>query len=289
MTTPPERYEDLFPVHDDAALARLVDALDRALHAQPVPPRLHARLQQILEQRIGTPHIAARVGHPSPGVVTRKEVLKAGAAATGMAWLLALAHTSTAIAGEVTHLAQEGPMSAARLVTILRGERAKWNALLARVGQERMDLPGAEGEWSVKQIVAHLTWYEAVIVEGARQLLSTGTFVRTGLRALSMDERNAILAAQSQAQPVGEVLAESEQVFRQLLAVVAGCPDEILNDPRRLGLPDDVVPWTLVANNSYAHFQEHALAIRAWLDANPASPDAAPPASEPIDGSGPAL
>jgi hypothetical protein len=99
-------------------------------------------------------------------------------------------------------------------------------------------------------------------VVGARQFLSSGTFVREGRRALSMDERNAILAAQSRARPVREVLAESEHVFAPLLVVVAGCPDATLNDPRRLGLPDDVVPWTLVANNSYAHYQEHALAIR---------------------------
>ncbi|HWE64466.1 MAG TPA: DinB family protein [Chloroflexota bacterium] len=274
MTIPPERYSDLLQEHDDPALARLVDALDRALHALPVPSPLHTRLQQVLAQRTGTPSTAAGVGLPSPAAVTRKEVLKTGVVAAGMAWLLALGHTSPAIAGEVNRLAQAGPMSAARLVAILRRERAQWDALLAMVGQERMDLPGVEGEWSVKQIVAHLTWYEGVVVEGARQLLSTGTFIRTGLRALSLDERNAILAAQSQSRPVRDVLAESEQVFGQLLAVVAGCPDEILNDPRRLGLPEDVVPWTLVANNSYAHYQEHAPAIRAWLDTLPASPGA---------------
>ncbi|HVC79938.1 MAG TPA: maleylpyruvate isomerase N-terminal domain-containing protein [Chloroflexota bacterium] len=124
-------------------------------------------------------------------------------------------------------------MRASRLVDILRGERASWEALLARIGPDRMDLPGVEGTWSVKQIVAHLTWDEGVVVEGARQLMSTGTFVREGLRALSMDERNTILAAQSRARPVPDVLAESEQIFGQLLAVIAACPDDILNDPRR--------------------------------------------------------
>jgi hypothetical protein len=186
-------------------------------------------------------------------------------AAAGAAWLLALGHTSPAIASEIARLARQGPMSASRLVDIPRVERAPWDALLAQIGPDRMDLPGVEGTWSVKQIVAHLTWYEGVVVEGARQLMSTGTFVREGLRALDMDERNTILAAQSRTRPVRDVLAESEQTFGQLLAVIAACPDDILNDPRRLGLPDDVVPWTLVANNSYAHYQQHAQAIRTWL------------------------
>jgi len=266
MTTLPERYTDLLPEHDDPTLTRLVDALDRALHPLPAPPQLQAALQRVLDRRIGETPVAARVGRPAPEVLSRKGALMAGVAAAGAAWLLALGHTSPAIAGEIDRLAREGPMSASRLVDILRGERASWDALLARIGPGRMDLPGVEGTWSVKQIVAHLTWYEGVVVEGARQLMSTGTFVREGLRALSMDERNVILAAQSRARPVRDVLAESEQVFGQLLAVVDACPDDILNDPRRLGLPDDVVPWTLVANNSYAHYQEHARAIRAWLD-----------------------
>jgi hypothetical protein len=91
-----------------------------------------------------------------------------------------------------------------------------------------------------------------------------------------MDELNALLAEQSSARPVPVILAESERVFGQLLAVIAACPDDLLNDPRRLGLPDDVVPWMLVANNSYAHYQEHAQAIRAWLATQPAPPDGGP-------------
>jgi hypothetical protein len=192
-------------------------------------------------------------------------VLKAGAVA-GTAWLLALGHAGPAVADEARSLAGEGPMTAARLTDILRSERARWNVLLARVGPGRLEVPGVEGSWSVKQIIAHLTWYEGVVVTGAQQIMRTGTFARTGLQTMSMDERNAVLAEQSSTRPLAEVLAESEQVFAQLVAVIAACPDEILNDPRRLGLPDDVVPWMLVASNSYEHYQEHAAAIRAWLD-----------------------
>ena len=43
-------------------------------------------------------------------------------------------------------------------------------------------------------------------------------------------------------------------------------PAFILNDPRRLGLPGDVVPWMLVANNTYAHSRQHEPAIQTWLD-----------------------
>jgi hypothetical protein len=275
MTSPSDPYADLLPEHDDPGLRRLVGALDQAFHAAPALPQVQATVQRILDQRVGaaTPRQAE---HPVEGTLSRKDALKVGAAAAGAAWLVALGHTSAAIASEVAHLAQEGPMTAARLGTILRAGRARWDALLVEVGPDRLDVPGVDGTWSIKQIVAHLTWYDGVVVEGARQLMRTGSYVREGLRALSMDERNAILAGQSRTRPAPAVLAESERIFGQLLAVVAACPDDLLNDPRRLGLPDDVAPWTLVANNSYAHYQQHAQAIRAWLDRHPVSPGPLP-------------
>src|SRR2546430_16480337 len=81
-----------------------------------------------------------------------------------------------------------------------------------------------------------------------------------------MEGRNGPIAAASRTRPLRDVLADSRQVFDQVLAVVRVCPDDVLNDGRRFGLPDDVPPWVLVANNTYAHYREHGRAIQAWRD-----------------------
>jgi len=158
------------------------------------------------------------------------------------------------------------PMTSARLLSIMQAERAEWEALLARVEEARMTEPGIEGPWSVKDIVAHLTWYDRTFVEGAQTVMRGEPFVRTGLRAMEMDGRNECIAAESRDRPVHDVLADSRQVFDQVLAVVRACPDDVLNDGRRFGLPDDVPPWVLVANNTYEHYREHGRAVRVWLD-----------------------
>ena len=102
-----------------------------------------------------------------PTALSRRDALKAGAA--GLATLFTLGHITPALADELARLAQGQPMTGPRLASILQAERRRWNALLAQVGMERMETPGVEGEWSVKELVAHLTWYEQGIVEGARQ------------------------------------------------------------------------------------------------------------------------
>jgi hypothetical protein len=281
-TTPPDRalsvrYADLLgaaapaghATGGDPALIRLVGALDMGLHAQPAPPEIHAALERTLRQHIGVAPTGNTAAHV-PGTISRRDALKAGAAS--MAFLLRLGNIGPELAAELSHLAQEqarqGPMTGARLVGILQTERTRWNALLAQVSPDRMEEPGVEGTWSVKELIAHLTWYERAVVEGARQVVSTGTFSRpqSGLHALEMDERNARIAAASRARPAGDVLAEAEQVFDQLVAAIAASPEDVLNDPKRLGLPDDVVPWMLVANNAYAHYREHEQSIRDWLE-----------------------
>lgn len=200
----------------------------------------------------------------SQQTVSRRGALKAGAAA-GLATLLTLGHFTPALAEELMQLAGDRPMTGPRLAGILQVERARWNALLAQVGPERMEIVGVEEDWSVKALVAHLTWYEQAVVEGAQGVLHTGKFTRRRSEGVSLDEQNARIAAESRARTASEVLAGANAVFAELLAIIVACPQDILNDPRRLGLPDDMVPWMGVANNSYAHYRQHEPALRAWL------------------------
>jgi hypothetical protein len=197
--------------------------------------------------------------------VSRRDALKAGV--VSLAGLLNFSHITPALAAELKRLAGEHSMTGARLAAILQEERERWNTLVAQVSQDRMEMPGVEGDWSVKDLIAHLTWYERAVVEGAQQILTTGTFTRRRRGDLSLDENNVQIAAASRDRSVREVQDEAAQVFAQLLAVVNACPDQILNDPTLLGLPEDLVPWMAIANNSYAHYREHEPALQAWLAA----------------------
>ena len=136
---------------------------------------------------------------PQREALSRRDALKVGAA--GFAALLGLGHFTPALAEEFARLAGDEPMTGARLAEILRAERARWNALLDQVGLDRMDVPGVEGDWSVKELVAHLTWYEQAVVEGAMQVASTGTFRRRRPEGMGLDEMNARIAAQAHEPP----------------------------------------------------------------------------------------
>ena len=50
-------------------------------------------------------------------------------------------------------------MHKTQLLETLRVERAQWESLLAQIGEDRM-VQGVAGEWSVKDIIAHVMWYK---------------------------------------------------------------------------------------------------------------------------------
>lgn len=58
-------------------------------------------------------------------------------------------------------------MTKARLLAELRAARGEWDTLMAAVGEERMTEPGAAGDWSVKDVIAHLTSFDQWFVKAS--------------------------------------------------------------------------------------------------------------------------
>ena len=54
----------------------------------------------------------------------------------------------------------ELPTSKQQLLAQLRHERSEWQALLAQMGNHRLELPGVTDQWTLKDTIAHLTtWW----------------------------------------------------------------------------------------------------------------------------------
>ncbi|MGH2481986.1 MAG: DinB family protein [Ktedonobacteraceae bacterium] len=156
-------------------------------------------------------------------------------------------------------------MDKATFLETLHTARAEWEALLSEVGEPRMLEPGATGEWSVKDVIAH-------IIEGEREMIricETHALVESELWNMTMtdDERNPIIVSWYRDHTPQAVLAEEQQVYARLLTLLQTLSDEDLNDPQRFrDMPLDRVPWKVIAGDSFDHYRSHMPDIRAWLD-----------------------
>ncbi len=154
-------------------------------------------------------------------------------------------------------------MEKTELLDTMRDRRAAWDALIAQADGERMTQPGVAGEWSIKNIVAHVTWAE----RETAQILQPRGSVGSQLWELPEDERNSVVFELNRDRPLQDVLTESAEVFRQLLDAVQALSQEDLNDPVRFqDMPLSGIPWRIVVANSFAHYYQHMPAIRAWLE-----------------------
>ena len=154
-------------------------------------------------------------------------------------------------------------MDKATFLETLRSTRAEWESLLAEIGEERMVRPGATGEGSVKDVIAHIMWGEREMV-GACQ---TRALVGSDLWEMTDDERNPIMVSWYRDRSLQDVLSEEQQVYTQLLAEIEKLSDDDLNDPRNFrAMPLDWSPQQVIAGCSSKHYRDHIPALRAWLD-----------------------
>ncbi len=163
---------------------------------------------------------------------------------------------------------ESGPTKGETLAAIER-ERAAWENLLAEVGEDRMLEPGPMGDWTFKDLVAHLTGWRA---RGLQRLEAAANGQPPPdpvwpAHLTTDDEINAWIHAQNQDRLLGEVLAESRDSYARLAVIVQMLPEAALTDT-------DIFPWlegsalgeAIVNGDYFEHLHvEHEQAIRGWL------------------------
>ena len=158
-------------------------------------------------------------------------------------------------------------MNKSEFLDTLQTVRAQWEELLAEVGKARMQEPGVAGEWSVKDIIAHVTWPER---EMAAILQARSLAAGSELWDLPQDELNAVVVAQNRDRPLQEVLAEEQQVYARFFEALQELSEEELVDASYFQeMPADWLPWEMLASNCFEHYRAHMPDIRAWLDKQP--------------------
>ena len=156
------------------------------------------------------------------------------------------------------------PTTVADLTEGIRAERAAWEAVLARVPRDLLIQPGLPGGWSVKDVLAHMTWgmREGIGVMRAKRL------VGSDLWKLDDDGRNAIVVEQSRSRPLDRILADYETTSAEYLRELAALTDEQLNDPGLWPeMPPDWRPWRILHDPK--HYEHHARDLREWLERSP--------------------
>ena len=136
-----------------------------------------------------------------------------------------------------------------------------WSAFqdsFADLPAARLTEPGVTGDWSVKDILAHVSIWEEEAIKHLPHIIAGGSPPRYSVTYGGIDAFNAQMVEQRRAVSLAEVLRHQDETHQRLIDVIRQMPEEeIVRETRarrRLRL------------DTYSHYPIHTTAIMEWRE-----------------------
>lgn len=144
---------------------------------------------------------------------------------------------------------------------LLRQLSKEWTALkesYAGLLDSQLVEPGVTGNWSVRDILAHVTTWEEETLKHLPLILEGCRPPRYSTKYGGIDAFNALMTQQKAGLALSEVLKQLDETHLRLLDYIRRLPEEQFvretRFRRRLRL------------DTYSHYPKHAKAIRKWRE-----------------------
>jgi hypothetical protein len=143
--------------------------------------------------------------------------------------------------------------------SVLQGLDREWQALLASFEALSPDAQlqsGVAGQWSARDVLAHITTWEEECLEALPVILESGKLPRYSAAYGGVDAFNALQWRRKRGLALDVVKEELRQTHERLVAFLEQVPEDAFVGEsrfrRRLRL------------DTYRHYREHAAQISAW-------------------------
>ncbi len=141
----------------------------------------------------------------------------------------------------------------------LRRLELEWEALKASYAgltTAEMLEPGVEGQWSVRDLIAHITWWEEEALTHLPLVLSGGRPPRYSLTYGGIDAFNAKRMEEKRSLSLTDVIQQRDATHHRLTEYLRAAP--------LVELPSETRFRRRLRLDTYGHYRLHAEAIRAW-------------------------
>ncbi|HXV42581.1 MAG TPA: ClbS/DfsB family four-helix bundle protein [Anaerolineae bacterium] len=135
---------------------------------------------------------------------------------------------------------------------------AEIKASYAGLSDSQLTEPGVTGDWSVKDILAHVTTWEEEALKYLPLIIKGGRPPRYSIKYGGIDAFNAQMTEQKRSLSLSEVLRQLDEIHRRLIAYIQSVPEEQFTQetPFRHRLRLD----------TYSHYPIHTKMIREWRE-----------------------
>ena len=148
--------------------------------------------------------------------------------------------------------------SRAGLLRTMREQHAALEAQLDGLSADEMTRLEVTDGWSVKDHLAHLTWWEQRTIRllgGALDPIDSLPNMKNEDGKFEDDRVNAFVREAKSARPLADVRADFDASYAELLALIEMMPDDVL-----------AAKYDWISGDTIDHYDEHARSIRAWRE-----------------------
>jgi hypothetical protein len=150
------------------------------------------------------------------------------------------------------------------LLTLLEESREKFLDSLDGIPLEQWAVPGVVGEWSIKDILSHLSRWEAELVKLLWQAHEGQRPTTLQITQTNVDKTNDLWFRESHTRSLEHVLDDFHAVRNQTILRVEDFSDKDLTDPKRYSWLAARPLWEWIASDSFEHETEHISQIIEW-------------------------
>ena len=150
------------------------------------------------------------------------------------------------------------------LLDRLEESREKFLDYLDGIPVDHWGTPGVVGEWSIKDILAHLSRWEAEIVKLLWQTRQGQPPTTMHFTQADVDETNKIWYSETRSRSLERIMDDFHAVRNQTIFRVEAFTDKDLTDPKRFSWLASRPLWEWIASDSFEHEEEHMSQIMDW-------------------------
>jgi hypothetical protein len=135
---------------------------------------------------------------------------------------------------------------------------AEFRQSYAGLSDAQLVEPGVAGDWSVKDILAHVTWWEEEALKYLPLIVAEVRPPRYSTKYGGIDAFNALMTERKHDLGLADVLEQQEATHRRLIDYLHSVPEEQFTRETRFR--------HRLRLDTYSHYREHAKAIREWRE-----------------------
>ena len=147
-------------------------------------------------------------------------------------------------------------MKRPQLIDRLAATWADFEDSYSGLNDEKLLQPRVTGEWSVRDIIAHVTWWEEEALKHLPVIREGGRSPRYSSMYGGIDAFNAMMTERRSNLTLATVLQQHDEVHAVLVAYVTDAPEELFARDTRFR--------RRLRFDTYGHYPIHAKAIREW-------------------------